>query len=211
MNQADVLSLLQRHGALRRGHFVGTSGRHLDTYVNKDAVYPHPWDLDLLVSHLAVRVAMLGGGAPVPIEAVVGPETGGIVLANRLAALIGNWVLAAWAGRNADGSFTLRRGYDRLVAGRNVVVVDDVVTTGGSVRAVVEAVRAAEGNVVGVAALVNRGGVTAGLLGVPRLVTLADLDLASWDEAECPLCRDGVPVDTEVGKSREFLEQKGSR
>jgi orotate phosphoribosyltransferase len=89
-------------------------------------------------------------------------------------------------------------------------VVEDVLNTGGSVRQAVAAVRAAGGEVVAVAALCNRGGVTAADLGVPAVVALVELSLDSWDAPACPLCRDGVPIDTRIGKGREFLSASGA-
>jgi orotate phosphoribosyltransferase len=99
-----------------------------------------------------------------------------------------------------------RRGYDALVAGRRVLVVEDILTTGGSARTVVQAVEKAGGTVVGVAALCNRGGVTADLLGSPQLYSLASVPLESWSAEECPLCASGVPVNTRLGKGAAFVK-----
>ena len=93
-------------------------------------------------------------------------------------------------------------------AGRRVLVVEDIVTTGGSVRQTVAAVRTAGGQVTMVTALCNRGGVTAADLGVPVFSALVTLSLDSWEAASCPLCRDGVAVNTDVGKGREFLASR---
>lgn len=107
-------------------------------------------------------------------------------------------------------SFVLKRGYDKVVHGKKVLVVEDVLTTGGSARKVVEAVRASGGEVVGVGVLCNRGGVTpAALADPPKLFALVNLTLDTYNEADCPLCRDGVPVNTEVGKGRDFLARQG--
>lgn len=210
MTSDEVLSLLETHGAILRGHFVGTSGRHLDMYINKDAIYPHPGVVSILCEEIAVRCAGRR------IDAVAAPVVGGVILSQWVAEWLsiregGIEVLALYAEKDASGCFTFRRGYDRLVSGRRVLVVEDVLTTGGSLRSVIEAIRAAGGEVVGAAALVNRGGVTAedvGFGGEAGLFVLATLDLQSWGEVECPLCRAGVPVNVEVGKGREFLERR---
>ncbi|MBI2343801.1 MAG: phosphoribosyltransferase [Deltaproteobacteria bacterium] len=92
------------------------------------------------------------------------------------------------------------RGYDRLIASRRVLVVEDVLTTGGSVRQVVDAVRRVGGIPVGVSALCNRGGVTIESLAVPTLHALLSLILESWPAQDCPLCRRGIPINTSLGK-----------
>ena len=105
--------------------------------------------------------------------------------------------------------FLLRRGYDKLVVGKNVLVLEDILTTGGSVKKAVETAKAAGGKVVGVAALCNRGGVTAEFLGVPELHSFLEVSLESWEEKDCPLCAAKIPIHTEVGKGREYLARKG--
>ncbi len=195
---ARAAALLEESGAvIRDSHIVYTSGRHGSAYVNKDAVYPH-------TARVAELCALLADAArALRPEVVCGPALGGIILSQWTAHHLG--VFGVYAEKDADGGLVLRRGYDRVVAGRRVLVVEDIVNTGGSVRAAVRAVRAAGGEVVAVAALVNRGGVPAAAIEAPVLVALLDLSLDSWDAAECPLCRDGVPVNTAVGKGREFL------
>lgn len=194
-------AILAEAGAvITDSHVVYTSGRHGTAYVNKDAVYPHTARVSELCRLLAAPARVL---AP---EVVCGPALGGIILSQWTAHHLG--ALAVYAEKAPDGGLTLRRGYDRLVAGRRVLVVEDVVNTGGSVREAVGAVRAAGGEVVAVAALCNRGGVAATDLDVPAVLSLVELPLDSWEAAACPLCRDGVPVNTAVGKGREFLASR---
>ena len=181
-------------------HVVYTSGRHGTAYVNKDAVYPHPEHVSTLCRMLADAAA-----ADRP-EVVCGPALGGIILSQWTAHHLG--ALAVYAEKLPGGGLALRRGYDRIVAGRRVLVVEDIVTTGGSVRQTVAAVRAAGGEVTRVTALCNRGGITAADLGVPAFSALVTLSLDSWEAASCPLCRDGVPVNTDIGKGREFLASR---
>lgn len=107
--------------------------------------------------------------------------------------------------------FVIKRGYDKVITGKRVLVVEDVLTTGGSAREVIEAVRALDGEVVGLGVLCNRGGITAeDVGGVPELFALVNVKLDAWDEAECPLCAKGVPINTDVGKGREFLARKAA-
>ncbi len=105
--------------------------------------------------------------------------------------------------------FVIKRGYDKQVSGKRVLVVEDVLTTGASAGHVVEVTRVMGGDVVGLGALCNRGGVTPeDVGGVPKLHALVDVTLDTWTEEECLLngpCSEGVPVNTDVGKGREFL------
>ena len=191
-------AILAESGAvIRDSHIVYTSGRHGSAYVNKDAVYPHTGRVRELCALMADTARPLGA------EVVCGPAMGGIILAQWTGHHLA--LPAVYAEKAPEGGMALRRGYDGLVAGRRVLVVEDILNTGGSVRDAVAAVRNAGGEVVAVGALVNRGGVTAADVGAPALYALLDVALDAWDAAACPLCRDGVPVNTDVGKGREFL------
>lgn len=199
---ARATAILAESGAvIRDGHIVYTSGRHGSAYVNKDAVYPHTERVRELCGLLAQAAGPLGA------EIVCGPAMGGIILAQWTGHHLG--LPAVYAEKAPEGGMVLRRGYDRLVRGRRVLVVEDVVNTGGSLADTIRAVRAAGGTVAGAVALCNRGGVTAAALDVPALHALVELSLESWAAEECPLCRRGVPVDTAVGKGREFLAAQG--
>lgn len=208
----DVLAILAQVGALiTDDHLVYTSGRHGSSYVNKDALYPHTAATSAICKRFAERFAGAG------VEVVAGPTVGGVILAqwtaHHLSALTGREVVAVYAEEEAleDGKRRVfRRGYDALVAGRRVLVVEDILTTGGSVRLVIEAVGAAGGSVVGAGALVNRGGVTAPQIGAPELYCLASSPLESYAADECPLCAAGVPVNTRVGKGAAFVAGKGA-
>lgn len=207
MTDTDVLATLARVGALITGdHLVYTSGRHGSSYVNKDALYPHTAATSAVCARLAERFA---GAA---IDVVAGPTVGGVIMAqwtaHHLGLLTGREVLAVYAEEEqAEGvrRRLFRRGYDQLVAGCRVLVVEDILTTGGSVRMVVEAVGVAGGTVVGVGALCNRGAVSAAAISAPVLYSLSEVPLESFAAEECPLCRAGVPINTRVGKGAAFL------
>lgn len=212
MDEDEVRVELQDVGAvITDSHVVYTSGKHGSAYVNKDAIYPHT----LLTCRLCRELArhFLHDA----VQVVIAPAVGGVILSQWVAyhltedgfrqTGIETDVLGVYAEKSPDdGSFVITRGYDALVRDRRVLVVEDVLTTGGSVRKVVEAVRANGGEVVGVGALCNRGGVTKHDLGdVPQLAALLNVRLDAWDAAACPLCARGVPINTAVGKGREFL------
>lgn len=194
--------LAEARAIITGSHVVYTSGKHGSAYVNKDAVYPNTARVAELCRYLADATA-----ATRP-DVVCGPAMGGIILAQWTGHHLG--LPAVYAEKAPDGGMALRRGYDALVAGKRVLVVEDILNTGGSVKDAVAAVRAAGGEVVAVAALVNRGGVTAADIGVPTLVALLDVALDAWDAAACPLCREGVPVNTQVGKGRDFLAKRAA-
>ena len=208
----SVLELLEHVGALiGNSHIVYTSGKHGSSYVNKDALYPHVQ----ITSHVAYRMATPFGAAGV--EVVAGPTIGGVILAQWVAyhlTQLGTPVLAIYAEEQLDAAGTkqrvFRRGYDQHLPNKRVLIVEDILTTGQSARAVVDAVVAGGGIPIGVAALCNRGSVTAEQLGVPRLVALTNLALEAWDAATCPLCAAGVPINTSVGKGAAFLAQQAA-
>lgn len=208
MTEFQILETLAGVGAIiTNSHIVYTSGRHGDSYVNKDAVYPHT-DVTSRLCEAFARKFFAS-----QIDVVVAPAIGGVILSqwtsSHLSALQGKKTYSVYAEKAAEGDqFLIRRGYEKLIPKRRVLVVEDVLTTGGSVKKVVELVRSLGGETVGVAALCNRGGIEAKDLGVPVLHALVKVDLASWDEKECPLCAKGVPVNTEVGKGLEFLSRK---
>ncbi len=210
MNTTELLSLLRQLGAIvTNDHIVYTSGRHGSTYVNKDALYPHTAAASMVGAALADHFA---GQA---IDVVAGPTVGGVIMAqwtaHHLSQLTNREVLAVYAEEESgEGGKrrVFRRGYDDLITGRRVLVVEDVMTTGGSARLVVEAVMAAGGIVVGVGALCNRGGITAADLGVPALIALAELPLESYPADNCPLCAAGIPINTRLGKGAAFLRQQ---
>jgi orotate phosphoribosyltransferase len=133
-------------------------------------------------------------------------------VAYHLCEMTGHTVLAVYAEEDtAQGERrrVFRRGYDRLVAQKNVLVVEDVLTTGGSARSVIQAVQEHDGIPVGLGALCNRGQITAASLGVGKLYALVTMTLESWDASECPLCQQGVPINTQVGKGKSFLQKTG--
>ncbi|MCX7860555.1 MAG: phosphoribosyltransferase family protein [Chloroflexus sp.] len=206
MNDDNLLTVLHQLGAIvTNDHIVYTSGRHGSSYVNKDALYPHTAAASMVGAALARHFA------DEMIDVVAGPTVGGVIMAQwtayHLTHLCGREVLAVYAEEEQSETGkrrVFRRGYDALIAGKRVLVVEDVLTTGGSARLVVEAVAAAGGVVVGVGALCNRGGITAADLGAPRLVALTALSLESYLAEECPLCAAGVPINPRLGKGAAY-------
>ena len=173
---------LEQRGAMLEGHFQLASGRHADLYIEKFRILQWPDVTGELCAEMAERFA--GAGANI----VAGPTTGGVILAFEVARRMG--LTAIIAERKDEGGREFRRGFE-LGAGDRVLVVDDVLTTGGSVRDTVEAVRARGAEVVGVGVMVNRG--ASPDFGAPLHACL-EVEVASWDPDACDLCREGIEL-----------------
>lgn len=207
MTEDEVLDILERVGAFRAGHFVFTSGRHGDKYINKDAIYPFTKE----TSRLCEAMAKLFIDAKA--DAIVGPAVGAAILsqwvAYHLGALTGKDVAGVYADKDGAGGFVVRRGYDRILSGKRAIVVEDLLTTGGSVQKTIEAARKVGANIVGVTAICNRGDVTAAMIGnPPNFKPLLNVHLESWEEKDCPMCARNVPISTDVGHGKEFLAKR---
>lgn len=198
--------------AVTSGHFVFKSGLHASEYVNKDMLYTNPNTIALLCMDLG-QPFVHRKRPEAQVHVVVGPAIGGVILAHCVAKHIffdsEEIVRSLFADKEGDG-FIVRRGYDKFVTGRRVLVVEDIITTGGSVRGTVEAVRRAGGEVVGVAAICNRGeNITAETLGVPQFVSLVEMHFETWSSEACPLCKQGVAINTELGHGKAFVAKYG--
>ena len=185
MNDADVLALFESCDALLHGHFVLTSGRHADTYFEKFDVLRWPAHVESLCTEIAGRVR----AAAIPVDVVLGPTTLGIVLAYELAKQLG--VPAAYGEKGPENSRFTRRP-DHLTVGMRTLVVDDVLTTGGSVRECMAFVESVGAHTSGVAVLVDRSGGRIDF-GAP-LVSALSLDVQSWSADEVPDWLAAVPV-----------------
>jgi len=204
----EVIELLKKTGAIYTdGHFVGTSGRHMSLYVNKDALYPHTKETSRIGELFAIK------NKDLDIDVVAAPALGGIILSTWTAYHLSNIkkkdVLGVYTEKTPDKNQIFTRGYDKLVKGKNVLVIEDNVTTGGSVKKVVQSVQAAGGTVVAVCVMFNRDpdNVTSETIGAP-FSSLAIIKAESWDEKDCPLCKKNVPISTEVGHGKKYLEKK---
>ena len=173
----DVEAALVESGALMDGHFLLTSGRHSARYIEKFRLLEQPRLTSRLCREIARRFEHER------VECVVGPVTGGIILAFETARHLGTRAVYAERGEGGAG-FTFRRGF-QLKPGERVLIVEDIVTTGGSVLQVLEAVRQAGGEPIGVGLLVDRsgGGVQ---FAVPRTEALLSLSIESYAPGEVP-------------------------
>lgn len=186
MNQDDVLQMFKDRGALLQGHFKLTSGLHSDTYLQCAQLLQYACDADRLGAELARRFK--DPTRDKPITAVVAPAIGGIVLGYVVARSLGARAMFA---ERVDGQFALRRGF-ALAPGEQVIVVEDVITTGGSVREIASLVQQHGAQVVGFAALAERGEMDVSFP-APK-VTLLRLPLVTYPPDRCALCDQGLPL-----------------
>lgn len=182
-HESGILETLRASGALKEGHFLLSSGRHSGQYVEKFDLLRRP----RATSDACEMIAERFRGAA--IDVVAGPTTGGIILAFEVARQLG--ADAAYAERRAgDGTAREFRRGTTFRPGARVLVVDDILTTGGSVRETLGALAEQPVEVVGVALLVDRSG-GAAEIGIPY-EALVTMDIETWAAADCPLCAQGI-------------------
>jgi orotate phosphoribosyltransferase len=182
----SILDLFRATGAYLDGHFRLTSGLHSPAYLQSARVLQYPRHAAELGRLLADDLRKL---APEPVGLVVSPALGGLIIGHEVARALGARFI--FTERDEHKKMTLRRGF-AVTPGEPALVVEDVVTTGGSTREVVEALRAAGARPLAAGSIVDRSGGHADV-GVPR-VALVTLQVLTYDPAECPLCAQGVPV-----------------
>lgn len=208
----DIVDILKSvHAVLDNGHFVGTHGAHLDTYIQKDALAVHP--------RVASEVGRLFAEKfrDLEVEAIAAPAMGAIVLgqwtAYHLAELQGQEVLSVYADKRVgkvDGAdLYFKRGYDKIIDGKKVLVIEDMVTTGRSAKKTVDAAMAVGADVVACGVMINTKPeeVTSDYMGVP-FGWLGVMDVAAYTEDRCPMCKENLPINITVGHGKEFLANK---
>lgn len=178
----EAIEIFTKANALLTGHFRLTSGRHSSKYMQCAQVLQYPQYASVLCESLAEKFK------GTEIDLVVGPAMGGIIVAYEVGRALG---VKAFFTERENGAMALRRGFI-INPGEKVLVVEDVVTTGGSVKEVIEVVRENGGQVVGVGVLVDRSAGKADF-GVPTQ-SILKLEIESYDPEDCPLCKQGLPV-----------------
>jgi orotate phosphoribosyltransferase len=183
LQSAEVIERFKETGALLEGHFILTSGLHSPQYLQCALVLQHPREAESFARAIAAQFQNQG------IALVASPAIGGIVIGYEVARQLNARFI--WTERDASGEMTLRRGFT-VRPGETALIVEDVITTGGSTRETIEAIGKAGARVVGAASIIDR---SAGRVdvGVP-LTALATLDVPSIAPAACPLCAKGIPA-----------------
>lgn len=179
ITQDRVLDILKEAGVLLHGHFRLTSGRHSNQYLQCAKIFRNTKYSEELCAALAQRYRDAG------VEVVIGPAMGAVQMAYEVSRAL---KCENFFAEREDGKMTLRRGFS-VHPGQKVLIVEDVVTTGGSVREVIDLVRAAGGDIVGVGSIVDRTGGKIDF-GVPFQAVIS-LNVESWEPEDCPLCKEG--------------------
>ena len=205
----SIIDILKSVGAvITDDHFVYTSGKHGEIYINKDALYPHTEKTSRVGRMFAER------NQQYEIDVVAAPALGGIILsqwtAYHLSEIKSQEVLGIYTEKDTDKNQIFTRGYDSFVTGKRVLVVEDLTTTGDSVMKVVRTVEHVGGIVVAVSVMVNRNPeeVNADTMGVP-FSALGELKAIAYDAHDCPFCQEQRPINTNVGHGKKYLAAKG--
>jgi orotate phosphoribosyltransferase len=186
-----IIEVFRNTGAYLSGHFRLTSGLHSDQYLQCARVLQFPAFAERMGRELAVQlVPAAASGDAAACDLVAAPALGGLIIGHEVARAIGCRFL--FTERDGSGKMVLRRGFS-VEPGETAVVIEDVITTGGSTREVIDLLQAAGVRVLAAGSIIDRSGGAADL-GVPRK-SLAVLETSTWQPEECPLCRDGVPVE----------------
>ncbi len=182
MTESEILGVFREYEALLEGHFILTSGLHSDRYIQCARVLQNPRMAERLCAELAEKLSGALAGV------VVAPALGGILVAHEVARALN---LRALFTERENGVMTLRRGFS-IHPQEPAIVVEDVLTTGGSTRETMRCVEAAGGKTVAAGALIDRSGGSVDL-GVPR-AALVTLHVETYPPDECPLCKSGIPA-----------------
>lgn len=183
MKEQEILDLFKKSGALLEGHFELSSGLHSPKYLQCALVLQHPEAAQKLGQAIAALFKNEG------IDIVIGPALGGVVIGYEVARALG--VPGIFTERK-EGKMLLRRGFE-IPKNSKVLIVEDVITTGGSTAEVVEIVKSHGGKLIGVASIINRSGKDLGFDGQP-LKSLMKMDVPAYQPNDCPLCKQGTPA-----------------
>lgn len=191
ITQQRILEILKEAGVLLEGHFKLTSGRHSNQYLQCAKIFRNTKYSEELCAALAEQYQNDG------VQIVIGPAMGAVQMAYEVSRSM--HCENFFTERDEDGKMTLRRGFV-VNPGDKVLVVEDVVTTGGSVREVIELVQSFGGDVVGVGSIVDRTGGKIDF-GVPFKAVIS-VDVQSWEPQDCPLCKAGAPAPVKPGSRK---------
>ena len=182
LSQEKVLEIFESSGGILKGHFALTSGRHSDQYMQCAKLFVNPAHSEKLCSELSKKFRSLH------IDVVASPAVGGIIMGYEVSRHLKCQNVFC---ERVNGKMELRRGF-AISKGMNVLVTEDVVTTGGSVKEVIELVKDLGANVVGVGSIVDRsaGKVNFGV----KFESLINMDIPSYEAEECPICKQGIPI-----------------
>ncbi len=183
----DIEEILKRYGVLKRGHFLLTSGLHSEYYFEKFRILEHPELVSLFANRIIEKFK------DKKIDLVCGPTTGGVIIAFEVARQLGKRCIISEKGEKGR---VIRRGF-KIREGERVLVVDDVLTTGGSIRETLKSLSPFNPEIVGVAVLIDR--TTQPLIDIPHF-SIYKRPVKNYPPEDCPLCKRGVPLETPGGR-----------
>ncbi len=204
----QVIDIYQSvNGIMANGHFIFTSGRHSSVYVSKDALYPHTQLTSQIGRMMAEKCSHLN------MDTVAAPALGGIILSQwvgyHLTQIKEQEVNSVYAEKDGKGGFEFTRGYDKFIKDKKVLAVEDLTTTGNSVKKVVKVIEEYGGEVVGVCVIINRNPdrVNTKMFDLP-FFELAVFEAEDYSEDEAPAELMAQPINTEFGHGKEYLAKK---
>ncbi|HSW47577.1 MAG TPA: phosphoribosyltransferase family protein [Candidatus Saccharimonadales bacterium] len=215
----EVIKLLKKSDGIFTGHFIYTSGKHASRYLNKMSIFLHP----IYASDMGKLFA--DKYKDTEIDIVVAPAMGGIILgqwtAYHLSKFKNKDILSTYTEKDkgsfstaAESNHIFTKGNEKYVTGKNVLVVEDIVTTGISIKKVVKAVKNAGGKIVEVCAMANinpdPASISDELVGA-KFASLAELPVVLYDDGNCELCDKNVPINTNLGHGKKYLEEKAKK
>ena len=184
INKEEIMRRFEEAGAIQKGHFKLTSGVHSDAYIQCAQIMQYPEFIHNLCSELGKKFR------GEDVDVIVGPAMGAIIMSHVMAMVLGPWVRAIFTERE-NGKMTLRRSFE-IKKGEKVLVVEDITTTGSSVREVIDIVKSRQAEVVGVGALIDRSGGKVDF-GV-RYEKLVTIKMNTYEPDDCPLCKNKIPI-----------------
>lgn len=192
---------------LKDDHFVYSSGKHGDVYINKNDLFAYTRTM------CSAGILLAEKYLDSAIDTVVGPAMCGVIPAHCVAYQLSQHqkkeIFGIFAERNSQNDFEFKRGYEKFVAGKNVLIVDDITNSGTTIKKLIKAVQSIGGNIIAVEVMVNRNPkeVNRETLAVP-FTALSAIEIPAYEEKQCPLCEKKMPINTMVGHGKEYMQKK---
>jgi orotate phosphoribosyltransferase len=191
----ELTNIFERENVIKRGHFLLASKRHSDVYINKNMITTTAELFNIVVIRLMCRVIEFA-----PYKIVTGPATAGAILASAVAIRENKGLVYPEKVQvNNQTTMKFQRGYDKVIEGKSILLIEDIITTGNSVQQTINAIEECNGNIVGILAIWNRSGWEPEKYEIRSLI---NDHVMSWDKNECPLCKNNINLtDPKTGET----------